>query len=164
VKEPGTSGKTITLRVQKGKEEVYPEFLHNVKDVQGGDICHVITSMMEAYNQAFKVVPDPEAQIHIKFPKQTIILNMGCNFFYQPGKARRLPKNGLPEINLDKNRFLPLFLEEFPSMKEASFKYYQERFRDSGLTLEKIHEPHTFISTPKTERRKRIKRTFRWSI
>jgi hypothetical protein len=89
---------------------------------------------------------------------------MGCNFFYQPGKARRLPKNGLPEINLDKNRFLPLFLEEFPSMKEASFKYYQERFRDSGLTLEKIHEPHTFISTPKTERRKRIKRTFRWSI
>jgi hypothetical protein len=160
---PEQYGKIVSFRTPKGKELVYPEFFKLVKDTQGGDTCHVVFSFMEAYLQAMKQAPDPNKLIELKFPKQTVIINMGCNFNYSPSRARRLPKQTFPEINLNKNSFLPLFLEEFPTMKEASFQHYQKQFREAGLDLKPLRPKPTHPSVSTRTRKTRVKKTFKWS-
>lgn len=74
--------------------------------------------------------------VEIKFLRQNVQINIGCNFNYSPKKARRYPIQPFPpEIKLDKNHFFPLLLDEWPSMKEENKAFWRERLKEVGIIL-----------------------------
>ena len=140
--EPEDSFKErVTIRVQKSKQYVYPEFYKLVK-AQGSDICYVTVSLWEAFNQAIKNAPNPADPITLKFQRQHIQLNIGCNFNYNVKKARRLPPgSGLPEIQLDRNHILPGLIEMWPTLKPESKAYWRKALKDAGVLPETRRRP-----------------------
>ena len=128
-----------TIRVSKGKEHVLEEFQDIVKNRLHSDQCYVTTELYEAFIKAIKQLPsEPMDSVEMKFFKQNIQINLGCNFYYDVKKARRAP----PEINLDKNRFFPLLLEEWPTMNEEAKDFMRTRLKEAGII-----ETHPSVSS-----------------
>jgi hypothetical protein len=148
----------VTIRVQKSKLHVYPEFKELVTEELGSDVCYVTTALWEAFNQAIKNAPNPADPVTLKFLRQHIQLNIGCNFNYNVKRARRTPPlgPGLPEVQLDRNHILPGLMEMWPTLKPDSKQYWLDRFKEAGIiTPEKPRtrkpKPHPSISTPQPE-------------
>lgn len=145
----------VTIRVQPGKELVYPEFKELVTEKLGSDVCFVTTSLWEAFNQAIKSAPNPADPVTLKFLRQHIQLNIGCNFNYNVKKSRRVPppKTLLPEVQLDRNHILPGLLEMWPTLKPESKAYWRKVFKEAGILPEarrlrpRKPKPHTSVST-----------------
>jgi len=123
-------GRTVTIRLNTGKEYVYDEFKDNVINKQHSDVCYVLTCIMESYNKAVANIPDPDSKVTMEFMKQTVQINIGCNFNYNTKKARRLP----PEtIRKQKNYFLPLVLDEWDTLSEKQKNYIRQQLAKEGI-------------------------------
>lgn len=135
----------VTIRVQPGKELVYPEFKSLVTEKLGSDVCYVTTSLWEAFNQAIKSAPNPADPITLKFLRQHIQLNIGCNFNYNVRKSRRIPppQTLLPEVQLDRNHILPGLLEMWPTLKPESKAYWRKRLKEAGVLPVTRRKPRT---------------------
>lgn len=125
----------VTIRVQPGKELVYPEFKDLVTKNLGSDVCYVTTALWEAFNQAIKSAPNPADPLTLRFLRQSIQLNIGCNFNYNVKKARRSPPGPgpLPEVKLDRNHILPGLLEMWPTLKPGSKQFWREKLLEAGV-------------------------------
>ena len=136
---PEPQGKTITIRIARGKEDVYPEFKRIVTEKLGSSTCYTLTSLMEAFNSAIKNLPNPSDPLTVKFLRQNVQINIGCAFHYDVKRARRKPEP--PIIELDKNRFFPLLLEEWKTMKPEARRFWIKRLEENGIFT------HSSIST-----------------
>ncbi len=128
----------VTVRVLPEKMQIYPRFRDLVTEKLGSDVCFVTTSLWEAFLIAMDEVPPmPTDQLEMKFLRQNVQINIGCNITYQPKKARRSPVTpGVsmePLIKIEKNRFLPLLLEEWKTMNERSKAFWRERLIEAGI-------------------------------
>lgn len=134
----------VTIRVQPGKELVYPEFKEIVTKRLGSDVCYVTTSLWEAFNQAIKNAPNPSSEVTLKFLRQHIQLNIGCNFNYNVKRSRRNPPLGpkLPEIQLDRNHILPGLIEMWPTLKPGSKAYWRKALKEAGILTPKRKRYH----------------------
>jgi hypothetical protein len=138
----------VTIRVLPEKKQVYPRFKELVTKDLGSDVCFVTTSLWEAFNIAMgKAVPQEGQELEIKFLRQNVQINIGCQITYQPKKARRTPAtpgiSQMPIIEIRKNHLLPLLLEEWKTLNAASKKFWRQRLLEEGII-------------PKTRRRKRL--------
>lgn len=122
-------GKQISIRIPIGKENVYEEFKSLVIDDLHSDICYVSTSLMEAFTNAMKQNPRAD-KFEMKFLRQNVQINLGCEFNYNVGKSRRRPDN---HLTIDKNRFFSALLEQWPTMKEDSKRYWREKLIEQGI-------------------------------
>lgn len=122
------------MRINREKLAIYPEFKEIVTKQLGSDVCFVTVELWEAFSQAIKNAPNPSSPITLKFLRQQIQLNIGCNLNYNVRKARRLPTGpALPEIQLDRNHILPGLLEMWPTLKPESKKWWRKALRDAGV-------------------------------
>lgn len=130
-------GKT-TIRILKDKEWVYEDFKKLVLDRLHSDLCYVTVSLWEAFVLAFEKVPNPEEPIMLNFPRQNIQINMGCNLNYNVKKSRRKPEGirdplSQPRVELRKNLFFPLLLEEWETLSEEKKRFWYERLVEAGI-------------------------------
>lgn len=124
----------MTVAINAEKRAIYPEFKEIVTKQLGSDVCYVTVELWEAFNQAIKRAPKPSDVVTLKFLRQHIQLNIGCNLNYNVRKARRLPPGpALPEIQLDRNHILPGLLEMWPTLKPESKKYWRKALREAGV-------------------------------
>lgn len=123
-------GKPVTFRLLKQKEKVYEDFKAIVIDDQHGDVCYVLTMLMEAYTNAIKQVPNND-KLELVFPRQTVQINMGCNFNYYTKKARRLPNP--QDVNIQKNYILPNLIEQWSSLKPEAKDFWVLRLKEAGI-------------------------------
>lgn len=148
------------MRVLPEKLQVYPRFRDLVTKQLGSDVCFVTTSLWEAFVIGMDQLPPVEDQLEIKFLRQNVQINIGCQITYQPKKARRSPMTpGVsqePIIEIRKNHLLPLLLEEWKTLNAASKKYWTERLIEAGI----IKKPRRGKSPPSvsTGNRKHKKR------
>lgn len=141
----------VTIRVLPEKMQVYPRFKDLVTKELGSDVCFITTSLWEAFLTAMDQVPPPDDQLEIKFLRQNVQINIGCNIVYSPKKARRTPLTPtLPKIEMKKNLFMPLVLDEWKTLDEK-----QKAMLRQQLIQEGIIEP----PAPKKPKRKRKKRS-----
>lgn len=150
-------GQIISIRLNKDKEEVYPEFKKLVTEELHSDVCYTLTALMEAFNSAVKNIPPPEGVTEIKFLRQNVQINIGTNFNYNVRRPRRQPPGSLPPaISLKKEHFLPLFIEEMKEgiVKPESKKFWAERFREAGL-LQELNELAGLPVAKKPRRRRK---------
>lgn len=131
-----------TIRIPEDKINVYREFYEMVKEDLHSDICYVTVELWEAFLNAMKQKPKPP--IEMKFAKQNVQINMGCNFYYAPSKPRR---ELTPELALNKNYFFPLLIEEWKTLKPEAQVYWRKRLEEAGI-----------IEKPKEVRKRRKKR------
>lgn len=120
------------------KLQVYPRFKELVTKKLGSDVCFVTTSLWEAFLIAMDQVPPASEQaLEMKFMRQNVQINIGCNITYQPKKARRSPitpsVSQLPIIEIRKGHLLPLLLEQWQSMNEKSKAFWRERLIEFGI-------------------------------
>lgn len=127
----------VTIRVLPEKLQVYPRFKHLVTKKLGSDVCFVTTSLWEAFLIGMDQLPPQNEQLEIKFLRQNVQINIGCQITYQPKKARRSPATpGVsqePIIEIRKNHLLPLLLDEWKTLNEASKKYWRGILIDAGV-------------------------------
>lgn len=124
----------VTVRINREKLAIYPEFKEIVTKQLGSDVCFVTVELWEAFSQAIKNAPNPAAPVTLKFLRQQIQLNIGCNLNYNVRKSRRQPKGpALPEIQLDRNHILPGLIEMWPTLKPESREYWRKALIDAGI-------------------------------
>ena len=145
----------VTVRVLPEKLQVYPRFKDLVTKKLGSDVCFVTTSLWEAFLIGMDQLPPTNEQLEIKFLRQNVQINIGCQITYQPKKARRSPATpGVsqePIIEIRKNHLLPLLLDEWKTLNEASKKYWRIRLIEAGI-IEKPkrrRKKHPSVSTRK---------------
>lgn len=134
-------GPQVSFRLKKDKAYLRDEFYTLVVDQLGSDTCFVHTCLMEAFVQAFKQVPNPENlqnPFEIKFLRQNVQVNIGCNMNYFTKKARRIPAGAQealskPTVELDRNHVLPLLLELWPTLSEKSRAFWRQRLEEAGI-------------------------------
>lgn len=120
-------------------------------------MCYVTVELWEAFSQAIKNAPNPSAPVTLKFLRQHIQLNIGCNFNYNVRKARRLPTGpALPEIQLDRNHILPGLLEMWPTLKPESKKWWRKALRVAGVLEPRRARKHTLPSVSTGKRKDTI--------
>ena len=81
----------VTIRVLPEKMQIYPRFKELVTEQLGSDVCFVTTSLWEAFLNAMDQLPPAGAPIEMKFMRQNVQINLGCNINYEPKRARRYP-------------------------------------------------------------------------
>jgi len=130
----------VTIRLPSEKMQVYEEFKRIVIEKQHSDICYVIGELMEVYVNATKQIPDPDKQIVLRFMKQNIQINMGCNFNYNVKKPKRLPHQDLinnldleAKVKLSKNLVLPNLIEQWPTLKPHAQLYWRQQLTKAGI-------------------------------
>jgi len=147
----------VTVRINQEKLAIYPEFKEIVTKQLGSDVCYVTVELWEAFNQAIKNAPNPAAPHTLKFLRQHIQLNIGCNFNYNVRKSRRLPTGpALPEIQLDRNHILPGLLEMWPTLKPESKKWWRKALRAAGVLEPRPRKKHTLPSVSTGKRKATI--------
>lgn len=146
----------VTIRVLPEKLQIYPRFKELVTKELGSDVCFVTTALWEAFLNAMDQVPPADEQLELKFMRQNVQINIGCQILYQPKKARRYPNHAeilkrFPEISpaekpppgfpfyidVKKNRFLPLLLEEWGNMGERQKEFWRQRLIEQGIIPKK---------------------------
>lgn len=154
----------VTIRVLPQKRQVYPRFKELVTEQLGSDVCFVTTSLWEAFLQAMEQNPPIEQPIEMKFLRQNVQINIGCQILYQPKKARRTPASkawtghdqSFPYyINRDKNPILPEFLDQWENLGAQSRAFWRKKLIEKGIiplelltNTNRQPQQHTTISTP----------------
>lgn len=136
----------VTIRVLPEKMQIYPRFKELVTEKIGSDVCFVTTSLWEAFIQAMDQLPPVNDQLEIKFLRQTVQINIGCSFNYTPKKARRYPRDpgappgstvfttpSQPKIEMRKNLFLPLVLDEWKTLNEKQKEMLRDQLIQEGI-------------------------------
>ena len=121
----------VTIRLLPDKHEVYEEFKDNVIHKYHSDICYVMTSLMEAFNQATNKLPNTEDPVVMKFIKQNVQINVGCNFNYNVKKARRIQTR--TDLTVGKNIAWPNFIEEYPNMTKRNQQFWLNELRNHNI-------------------------------
>jgi hypothetical protein len=106
--------------------------------------------------------PPVDDQLEIKFLRQNVQINIGCNFHYAPRKARRSPgtvgappgsTNFVKPLEKKKNLFLPLALDEWETLTDKQKKGLIGMMKDEGIldeivaTLKAELQPPPSVST-----------------
>lgn len=130
--------KMVTIRLPKERVPIYEDFKEFVIKEQHSDICYVTSSLWEAYLRGMKEIPNMEDPVSMKFPRQNIQINMGCNFNYIPRKGRRQPPGiqdplSQPRVEMNKNLFFPLLLEEWETLSEEKKQFWLQRLTEQGI-------------------------------
>ncbi len=134
----------VTVRVLPEKKMVYPRFRDLVTKELGSDVCFVTSALWEAFLIGMdRAVPQNDEQLEIKFLRQNVQINIGCNINYQPRKARRYPKGSFypavppatseTKVTQTKNHFLPTLLDEWGTLGEKQKQYWRERMIEMGI-------------------------------
>lgn len=146
--------KQVNIKVPSQKMQIYPRFKELVTEILGSDVCFVTTSLWEVFLNAMdQIPPNPADPVEMKFMRQNVQINLGCQILYQPTKARRYPPRapgtGTPfHIERDKNPLLPEFLDQWPKMSEKSKKFWLQRFQERGIIPAEPQPAPPSISTP----------------
>ena len=149
----------VTIRVQSGKEHVYPEFKDLVTNHLHSDVCYVTTSLWESFVEAVKNTPNPSEPILMQFLKQNIQINMGCTFQYYTQRAKRQPHNAKPIIDTSINHVFPSLLDQWQNLKPESRRFWLAEFKRLGIIPQ---EQATYVSTRKRKRtNKKISKTLK---
>lgn len=122
----------VTVRLLPAKLQVYPRFRDLVTKELGSDVCFVTTSLWEAFLMAMDQNPPVDDQLEIKFLRQNVQINIGCTINYEPKKARRTPGT-LPRLDIKKNYFLPLVLDEWKTLNDHQKEMIREQLRAEGI-------------------------------
>lgn len=145
----------VTLRLLPSKLQVYPRFRDLTKDL-GSDVCFVTTSLWEAWIRAMDQLPPVDDQLEIKFMRQHVQINIGCNINYSPQKARRSPgtvgapggsTNFIRPVEQKKNLFLPLVFDEWKTLEKAQKIKLIQQMAEEGLLEEILELTHPSVST-----------------
>lgn len=120
----------VTIRLLPEKKQVYQDFKQNVIEVYHSDICYVMTSLMEAFNAATNQKPNADT-VTMKFIKQNVQINIGCNFNYNVKKARRIQHE--TELNVNKNIFFPKLIEDWQTMTDKNKTFWLQRLQEEGI-------------------------------
>jgi hypothetical protein len=139
-------GYKVTYRIKQEDKLEYKAIKDFVTEELHSDICFFNWTALKALYQAFKNAPNAES-IEVKFLRQNVQINMGCTINYNRLKARRLPPKE-PALDLNKNYFLPLLLEEWPTMNEKSKEFWRAELKRIGV----IQDTHPLISTGKPKK------------
>jgi hypothetical protein len=124
----------VTVRVLPEKKQIYPRFKDYVTKELGSDVCFVTTSLWEMFLRGMDQLPPSDEPMEIKFLRQNVQINMGCQIFYHPQKARRTPGSlDLPRMEISKNHFFPLLLEEWETLSEAQKLFWRQRLQEAGI-------------------------------
>jgi len=146
----------VTIRVLPEKMQIYPRFKELVCEQLGSDVCFVTTSLWEAFLQAMDENPPTTNQpIEMKFMRQNVQINIGCQILYQPKKARRSPpgthlgtlKSFPFYIDKHNEQLLPQILDQWATMKEESKTFWRARLQEAGIIPPEI-KSHPYVSTP----------------
>ena len=157
----------VTIRVLPEKMQIYPRFKELVTEQLGSDVCFVTTSLWEAFLQAMDQNPpainDP---IEMKFMRQNVQINIGCQILYQPKKARRTPGTFLKTdksfpfyVEKDRGHLLPGFLDQWDHMSEKSKSFWLQRLQEKGIIPHEEPPAPPSVSTP--ARDKPLKKFFK---
>jgi hypothetical protein len=123
----------VTIRVAKGKEDVYPEFKRLVTEELHSDVCYVTTELWEVFLAAMKNAPEPHKPVIMEFLKQNIQINMGCTFQYYTQRAKRQPHDAKPIIETSVNHLLPNLLDQWANLKPEAKRYWLAEFKRIGI-------------------------------
>lgn len=125
----------VTVRVLAQKRQIYPRFRDLVTKELGSDVCFVTMALWEAFLNGMDQLPPLNDQLEIKFARQNVQINIGCQITYQPMKARRTPGSlsPLPTMEVKKNYFFPLLLEEWETLGEPQKQFWRERLLEAGI-------------------------------
>lgn len=125
----------VTVRVLPEKRQIYPRFKDLVTKELGSDVCFVTMALWEAFLNGMDQLPPVDEQLEIKFARQNVQINIGCQITYQPMKARRTPGSlsPLPTMEVKKNYFFPLLLEEWETLGEPQKQFWRERLLEAGI-------------------------------
>ena len=99
----------------------------------GSDVCFVTTSLWEIFLRGMDQLPPTNEPMEIKFLRQNVQINMGCQIFYAPQKARRIPGSEFPKIEINKNHFFPLLLDEWKTLSAAQKLFWRQRLKEAGV-------------------------------
>jgi len=124
----------VTIRVAKGKENVYPEFKKLVTQELHSDVCYVTTELWEVFLNAVKNTPRPHDPVTMKFAKQNIQINMGCTFQYYTQRAKRQPHHAKPIIETSINHLLPSLIDQWQTLKPEAKRFWLAEFTRAGIT------------------------------
>lgn len=154
----------VTIRVLPEKMQIYPRFKELVTKKLGSDVCFVTTSLWEAFLQAMDENPPADQPIEMKFLRQNVQINIGCQILYQPKKARRTPGSkvwtgsdpSFPNY-LDKQtgHILPGIIEQWDQLKPAAQDFWRKRLIEAGIMPAPVKAPepaHPSVSTPSTDK------------
>ena len=143
----------VTIRVLPEKMQIYPRFKELVCEQLGSDVCFVTTSLWEAFLQAMDENPPVNDQpIEMKFMRQNVQINIGCQILYQPKKARRYPnypaKQGFPfHLEKENSHLLPEILDQWETLKQSTKDFWIQRLKEKGI-IPPDPEPLPLVSTP----------------
>lgn len=124
----------VNVKINPGKRMIYPQFKELVTEQLGSDVCYVTVELWELFLNAMKSAPNPSETITLKFLRQNVQLNIGCNFSYNVRRARRAPPGPLlPEVKLDRNHILPGLIEMWPTLTPASRAFWTKALQEAGV-------------------------------
>lgn len=133
-------GYKVTYRIKQEDKQDYLEIKDFITNELGSDLCFIQWNLLKAFFAGMKNTPDSKGDIELKLLRQHIQLNIGCTINYNRLKARRLPPSQ-PKLELDKNRFFPLLLEEWGTMSQKNKDFWCARLLEAGI------DTHPLIST-----------------
>jgi len=164
----------VTIRVLPEKMQIYPRFKELVTKELGSDVCFVTTSLWEAFLQAMDQNPPTDQPIEMKFMRQNVQINIGCQFLYQPKKARRTPGSkaftgsdpSFPFYVDKKNeQLLPQFLDQWETMSQKAKDFWMQRFIEKGIIPHEEPPAPPSVSTPAQDKPlKKIYKTLKKSM
>lgn len=127
----------VTIRLLPEKAKVYEEFKNVVTKKLHSDVCYVTTELMETFVKAVNQLPnEPSSPVELRFFKQNVQINMGCNFNYYTKKARRDTHDTPESATVEKNHVFPEVANQFPNLKQESREFWLEVFRAEGIILD----------------------------
>lgn len=123
------------------------------RDRLHSDVCYITTGLWEAFLLAIEQTPMPaESKFSIEFPRQTIQINMGCTFHYNVRKPKRIPQDP-KTLDLNKNRLLPLLIDEWPTLKPAAQEFWRQEFKRQGIIQDPVRKRRK-AQKPRIQKRK----------
>jgi len=139
----------VTIRLLPDKEKVYEDYKQLVTETLHSDVCYVTTMLMESFTKAVLQAPSPDAPIEMRFLKQNVQINMGCNFNYYTKKARRTIQDK-ETLDFTKNAVLGNLIEMWPTLKPESQAYWRKVLTEQGI----IEAPSVSTRKPESLKRK----------
>lgn len=147
----------INYRVTEADYKQYEKIKEFITDDLGSDVCFIQWNLLLAFFNGMKQAPPANDVIELKFLRQHIQLNIGCQINYNRMKARRLPPEPTPPaIKTDREFKLPLLLEDFPLLSDKSKDFWKTEIINRRIvTVDDFlcQRTHPFISigTAKTK-------------
>ncbi len=145
-------GKMVSYRIKNEDVKEYEQIKNFIIEELGSDLCFIQWNLLRAFfNGMTKTTPNKQDTIELKFLRQNIQLNIGCQINYNRVKARRLPKPQPPILKVDREFKLPLFLEDFNLLSEKSKAFWRKEIIKKGIVTKNDFDTHTLISNGKAK-------------